>query len=181
MSGARRTDPGEIVSRDGAGYDLLPLIHGSEGLLAVTTEITVNLRRSRSWRRPMAFDDIGKAGDAVAAVIASGIVPGGLEMMDQAATRAVEEFVHAGYPREAKAVLLVETDGTPEEVAADMAEIERVLAEAGATEIRVSKNEAQRQLFSRDGVPGGRPHLTRLLLHGRRSAARSGGVLRIGR
>ena len=145
---------GEIVefggdALDSAGYDLLALIHGSEGLLAVTTEITVNLRpKPQLAQVAMAgFDDIGKAGNAVAAIIASGVVPAGLEMMDQAATRAVEEFVHAGYPWEAKAVLLVETDGTPEEVAADMADIERVLAEAGATEIRVSKDAAQRQLF----------------------------------
>ena len=134
---------------DSAGYDLLALINGSEGLLAVTTEITVKLTPKPQLAQVAlaAFDDIGKAGDAVAAVIASGIVPAGLEMMDQAATRAVEEFVHADYPQDAKAVLLVETDGTPEEVAADMAEIERVLAEAGATEIRISKDEAQRHLF----------------------------------
>jgi glycolate oxidase len=145
---------GEIVefggdALDSAGYDLLALIHGSEGLLAVTTEITVNLlpKPQLAQVAMAAFDDIGKAGNAVAAIIASGVVPAGLEMMDQAATRAVEEFVHAGYPWEAEAVLLVETDGTPEEVAADMADIERVLAEAGATEIKVSKDAAQRQLF----------------------------------
>ena len=74
-----------------------------------------------------AFADVGAAGAAVAAVIGAGIVPAGLEMMDQPRTRAVEEFVHAGYPLDAAAVLLVETDGTPEEVAADMAEITRVL------------------------------------------------------
>jgi glycolate oxidase len=145
---------GEIVefgseALDSAGYDLLALIHGSEGLLAVITEITVKLTPKPQLAQVAltAFDDVTQAGAAVAAVIGAGIVPAGLEMMDQAATRAVEEFVHAKYPLDAKAVLLVETDGTPEEVAADMAEIRRVLAEAGATEIRVSKDEAQRVLF----------------------------------
>ncbi len=145
---------GEVVefggtALDGPGYDLLALIIGSEGLLAVTTEITVNLLPKPQLAQVAlaAFDDIGKAGAAVAAVIAAGIVPSGLEMMDQAATRAVEEFVHADYPLDAKAVLLVEADGTPEEVAAEIAEVRSVLETAGATEIRISKDEAQRLLF----------------------------------
>jgi glycolate oxidase len=134
---------------DSPGYDLLALINGSEGLLAVITEITVKLtpKPQAAQVALAAFDDVTKAGNAVAAVIGAGIVPAGLEMMDQAATRAVEEFVHAGYPLDAKAVLLVEADGTPEEVAADMSEIRQVLADAGATQIRVSKDEAQRLLF----------------------------------
>jgi glycolate oxidase len=145
---------GEVVefgggSLDSAGYDLLALVNGSEGLLAVITEITVKLvpKPQTAQVALAAFADIGTAGVAVAAVIASGIVPAGLEMMDQKATRAVEEFVHAGYPLDAAAVLLVESDGTPEEVAADMAEITRVLSDAGATSIRVSKDEKERVLF----------------------------------
>jgi glycolate oxidase len=145
---------GEIVelggdAPDSAGYDLLALINGSEGLLAVTTEITVKLTPKPELAQVAlaAFDDVAKAGAAVGAVIAAGILPAGLEMMDQAATRAVDEYVHANYPLDATAVLLVEADGAPEEVAADMAEIKRVLAEAGATEIRVSKDEKQRLLF----------------------------------
>jgi len=145
---------GEIVefgsdALDSPGYDLLALIHGSEGLLAVTTEITVKLTPKPQLARVAlaAFDDIAKAGEAVAAVIAAGIIPGGLEMMDQPATRAVEEFVHANYPLDAQAVLLVEADGTPEEVAEDIAEIEGVLERSGATEIRISKDEKQRLLF----------------------------------
>ena len=145
---------GEIVefggdALDSPGYDLLALISGSEGLLAVITEITVKLTPKPQLAQVAlaAFDDVAKAGAAVAAVIAAGIVPAGLEMMDRAATRAVEEFVHANYPLDAVAVLLVETDGAPAEVTADMAEIKRVLALAGATEIRVSKDEKQRLLF----------------------------------
>ncbi len=145
---------GEIVefggdALDWPGYDLLALVTGSEGLLAVITEITVKLTPKPLLAQVAlaAFDDVVQAGAAVSAVITAGIVPAGLEMMDQAATRAVEEFVHAQYPLDAKAVLLVEADGTPEEVAAEMAEIRRVLTEAGATEVRVSKDEAQRLLF----------------------------------
>ncbi len=145
---------GEVVefgsdALDWPGYDLLALVTGSEGLLAVITEITVKLtpKPQQAQVALAAFDDIAQAGAAVSAVIAAGIVPAGLELMDQAATRAVEEFVHANYPLDAKAVLLVETDGTPEEVASEMAEIRRVLTEAGATEVRVSKDEAQRLLF----------------------------------
>jgi glycolate oxidase len=136
-------------SLDSAGYDLLALVTGSEGLLAVITEITVKLTPKPELARVAlaAFDDVTKAGAAVGAVIAAGIVPAGLEMMDRDATRAVDEFVHAGYPLDAAAVLLVEADGTPEEVAAEMTEIKRVLAEAGATEIRVSKDDKQRLLF----------------------------------
>ena len=145
---------GEIVecggdALDSAGYDLLALMNGSEGLLAVITEITVKLTPKPELAQVAlaAFDDVAKAGAAVGAVIAAGILPAGLEMMDQAATRAVDEYVHANYPLDATSVLLVETDGTPEEVAADMTEIKRVLEEAGATEIRVSKDEKQRLLF----------------------------------
>jgi glycolate dehydrogenase FAD-linked subunit len=134
---------------DSPGYDLLALINGSEGLLAVMTEITVKLtpKPQQAQVALAAFDDLAVAGAAVSAVISAGIVPSGLELMDQAATRAVEEFVHAKYPLEAKAVLLVEADGMAEEVASQMTEIRRVLGEAGATEIRVSKDESQRLLF----------------------------------
>ena len=134
---------------DGPGYDLLALITGSEGLLAVITEITVKLLPKPTCARVAlaAFDDLEKAGAAVGAIIGAGIIPAGLEMMDQPATRAVEAFVHAGYPLEAAAVLLVESDGVAEEVAAEMDEIKRVLSANGATEIRVSRDEAQRLLF----------------------------------
>ena len=145
---------GEIVefggdALDSAGYDLLALINGSEGLLAVMTEITVKLtpKPPAAQVALAAFDDLAAAGAAVAAVIASGIVPAGLEMMDRKATRAVEEFVHADYPLDAAAVLLVEADGAQAEVVADMAELTRVLREAGAMSIRVSKDERDRLLL----------------------------------
>jgi glycolate oxidase len=134
---------------DAPGYDLLALINGSEGLLAVITEVTVKLTPKPLLAQVVlaSFDDVTQAGRAVSAVIGAGIVPAGLEMMDQAATRAVEAFVHADYPLDAKAILLVESDGTPEEVAAEIAEIKRVLGESGATAIRVSRNEKERLLF----------------------------------
>ena len=134
---------------DSAGYDLLALVTGSEGLLAITTQITVKLlpKPQEAKVALAAFDDVEKAGAAVGNVIGAGIIPGGLEMMDGVATRAVEQFVHADYPLDAAAVLLVEADGTPVEVAAEMAEICDVLKASGATEIRVSENEAQRLLY----------------------------------
>src|SRR5678815_103716 len=108
---------GEIVefgadALDAPGYDLLALITGSEGLLGVITEITVKLL-PKPQLALAAFDDLEQAGAAVGAVIGAGIIPGGLEMMDREATRAVEQFVHADYPLDAAAVLLVEADGTP--------------------------------------------------------------------
>ena len=100
------------------GLDLLALVVGSEGMLAVTTEVTVKLVPKPQLARCImaSFDDVRKAGDAVAAVIAAGIIPAGLEMMDKPMTAAVEDFVHAGYDLDAAAILLCESDGTPEEV-----------------------------------------------------------------
>jgi len=134
---------------DSPGYDLLALAIGSEGLLAVTTEVTVKLLpRPQAARVVMAsFDDVQKAGDAVAAVIAAGIIPAGLEMMDKPATRAVEEFVRAGYDLDAAAILLCESDGTAEEVEDEIARVREVLAKAGATRTTVSRDEAERLRF----------------------------------
>src|SRR6201995_953692 len=125
---------------DGPGLDLLALAIGSEGLLLVVTEVTVKLiPRPQLAQLVMAsFDDVVKAGDAVAAIIAAGIIPAGLEMMDQKATAAVEPFVNAGYDLNAQAILLAEADGTAAEVAAQIAEIERVVRSAGATAVAVS-------------------------------------------
>jgi glycolate oxidase len=134
---------------DAPGLDLLALMVGSEGLLAVATEITVKLLPEPPAARVVmaSFDDVQKAGDAVAAVIAAGIIPAGLEMMDRPATRAVEEFVGAGYDLEAAAILLCESDGLPEEVEEEIARVKAVLERAGATRLTVSQNEAERLRF----------------------------------
>jgi len=134
---------------DAAGLDLISVIVGSEGMLAVTTEVTVKLiPMPQSARCIMAsFDDIESAGTAVASVIARGIIPAGLELMDKAMTAAVEAFVHADYDLDAAAILLCESDGTPEEVAEEIARMEEVLKEAGAPRIEVSRDEAQRLKF----------------------------------
>jgi len=134
---------------DGPGLDLLALAIGSEGLLLVVTEVTVKLvpRPELAQLVMASFDDVVKAGDAVAAIIAAGIIPAGLEMMDRKATAAVEPFVKAGYDLNAEAILLAEADGTPEEVAAQVAEIENVVRAAGATAITVSRSEAERLRF----------------------------------
>jgi glycolate oxidase len=134
---------------DGPGLDLLAVAIGSEGLLLVVTEVTVKLvPRPQLAQLVMAsFDDVVKAGDAVAAIIAAGIIPAGLEMMDRKATAAVEPFVNAGYDLSAEAILLAEADGTPEEVSAQVGEIERVVRAAGATSITVSASESERLRF----------------------------------
>ena len=134
---------------DTAGLDLLSLVIGSEGMLAVTTEVTVKLVPKPLLARCImaSFDDIQKAGDAVAAVIAAGIIPAGLEMMDKPMTAAVEDFVHAGYDLNAAAILLCESDGTPEEVEEEIGRMSDVLRACGATAIAVSKDEAERLRF----------------------------------
>jgi glycolate oxidase len=131
---------------DGPGLDLLALTIGSEGLLMIVTEVTVKLiPRPPCAQLVMAsFADVNSAGAAVAAVIGAGIIPAALEMMDRQATAAVEPFAHAGYDLTAAAILMVESDGTPEEVADQVREIERVLRTAGASTLRVSGSEAER-------------------------------------
>jgi len=134
---------------DAPGLDLLSVVIGSEGMLAVTTEVTVKLVPKPQLARCImaSFDDVRKAGDAVAAVIAAGIIPAGLEMMDRPMTAAVEDFVHAGYDLNAEAILLCESDGTPEEVAEEIDRMLEVLTGAGATRLEVSRDEAQRLTF----------------------------------
>lgn len=134
---------------DAPGLDLLPLVVGSEGMLAVIIEVTVRLvPKPRLARCIMAsFATVESAGEAVAAVIAAGIIPAGLELMDKRMTAAVEDFVHAGYDLEAAAILLCESDGTPEEVAEEIERMCDVMRQAGATRLAVSKDEAQRLKF----------------------------------
>ncbi|MBK6367820.1 MAG: FAD-binding protein [Polaromonas sp.] len=134
---------------DASGYDLLSLIMGSEGMLAVVTEVTVKLIPKPQLARCImaSFNDIRKAGEAVAAVIAAGIIPAGLEMMDKPMTAAVEDYVHAGYDLNAEAILLCESDGTPEEVEEEIGRMTAVLRDNGASAIAVSQSEAERLKF----------------------------------
>ena len=134
---------------DSPGYDLLALMIGSEGMLGIVLEATVKLTPKPLLAQVVmaSFDDVIKAGNAVADIIAAGIIPAGLEMMDKPATRAVEDYVHAGYDLSAEAILLAESDGTPEEVAEEIAAMRAVLEKSGATDIRVSRDEAERLKF----------------------------------
>ncbi|OIN91026.1 MAG: FAD-binding oxidoreductase [Comamonadaceae bacterium CG1_02_60_18] len=134
---------------DAPGYDLMSVVIGSEGMLAIVTEVTVKLTPKPQLARCImaSFDDITKAGDAVAAVIAAGIIPAGLEMMDKPMTAAVEDYVHAGYDLSAAAILLCESDGTPEEVEEEIGRMSDVLRGAGATQIAVSRDEGERLKF----------------------------------
>ncbi|WP_428851669.1 FAD-linked oxidase C-terminal domain-containing protein [Imbroritus primus] len=148
------TMQGEVVefgseAPDAPGLDLLATLIGSEGMLAVVTEITVRLVPKPQLAQVImaSFNDVEAGGNAVAAVIAAGIIPAGLEMMDKPATAAVEEFVKAGYDLEAEAILLCESDGTPEEVAEEIERMSEVLRGCGATRIQVSQSEAERLRF----------------------------------
>ena len=145
---------GEVIeigshALDEPGYDLLALMIGSEGMLGVVLEATVKLTpKPRTAQVVMAsFDSVIDAGNAVAAIIAAGIIPAGLEMMDKLATAAVEDFVHAGYDLSAAAILLAESDGTAEEVAEEIATMSTLLENSGARELRISRNEAERLKF----------------------------------
>ena len=147
-------DDGTVVTvgsaaLDSPGYDLLALTIGSEGLLGVVLEVTVRLLPQPEQARVVmaAFDDVAKAGDSVGAIIAAGIIPAGLEMMDGLAIAAVEDFVHAGYPLDAQALLLCEVDGTADEVAEALIRVEQILKSSGATLLRVAADETERALF----------------------------------
>jgi len=134
---------------DSPGYDLLALMTGSEGMLGIIVEVTVKLlaKPERAQVVLAAFDDVVKAGEAVGSIIAAGIIPAGLEMMDNLAIQAAEDFVHAGYPRDAEAILLCELDGTHAEVSEYIATVRKILTGSGATEVRTAVDEAERQLF----------------------------------
>ncbi len=134
---------------DSPGYDLLALMTGSEGMLGVIVEVTVRLLPlpERVQVILAAFDRIETAGAAVAGIIAAGIIPSGLEMMDGPAIQAAEAFVHAGYPTDAAAILLCEIDGANEEVSERIAQVRRLLLESGATEVRTARDEQERLVF----------------------------------
>ena len=180
---------------DCAGLDLLSVVIGSEGMLAITTEVTVKLVPQPQLARCImaSFDDLRKAGNAVAATIAAGIIPAGLEMMDKPMTAAVEDFVKAGYDLTAEAILLCESDGTPEEVQEEIGRMTEVLRAAGATAIAVSRDESERlrrhppggqqrrspaaEVLERaqERLPCQRPHQPRLHVHGLDHPAQASG------
>ncbi len=134
---------------DAAGFDLLALFTGSEGLLGIITEVTVKLLPKPQVAKVLlaSFDSVEKAGRAVADIIAAGIIPGGLEMMDNLAVRAAEDFIHAGYPVDAEAILLCELDGVEADVHDECLRVRAVLEQAGASEVRQARDEAERVKF----------------------------------
>jgi glycolate oxidase len=136
-------------SLDAPGLDLLAVFIGSEGMLGIVTEVTVKLvpKPAQAQVIMASFDDVATGGNAVASVIAAGIIPAGLEMMDRTSSRMVEPFVKAGYDLDAAAILLCEADGTALEVAEEIARMTEVLREAGASAITVSQTEAERLRF----------------------------------
>ena len=147
------TATGDLMElRDGSGeLDLLPLLVGSEGMLGVVVEITVSLKviPPRVETLLCAFDTVQAASDAVAALIAAGIIPAGLEMMDRLAISAAEDFCQAGYPRDAAAILLLELDGSDSDVEAELEIARSVLDGDGVIELRLAKDAAERELFWR--------------------------------
>ncbi len=134
---------------DGPGLDLLSLFNGSEGMLGIIVEVTVLLRPKARTTTVLlaAFDDIGKAGGAVANIIAQGIIPAGLEMMDKLTIEAAEAFVHAGYPTDAEALLICELDGSELDVAHETSAVTRIMNDSGATRIKAANDAAERAVF----------------------------------
>jgi len=148
------TIEGELITLggqglDSAGYDLLALITGSEGLLGIIVDITVKLLPIPEKAQVLlaAFDNVMDAGKSVGNIIAEGIIPAGLEMMDKLAINAAEDYAHAGYPKDAAAILLCELDGTAEEVEQHIVDVQSIVKLNNATKIRVSKNEQERALI----------------------------------
>jgi glycolate oxidase len=148
------TVEGEVIelggeAPDAPGLNLLQAFIGSEGMLGLVTEVTVRLiPRPQLARVVMAsFPSVELAGQGVTRIIADGIIPAGLELMDKRSVHMVEPFVQAGYDLEAEAILLCESDGTPDEVAEEIARVEDLLREVGATRLQVSSSEAERLKF----------------------------------
>ncbi len=134
---------------DADGYDLLGIMTGSEGLLGVITEVTVRILQKPPVARALllGFSSSEAGGDCVAAVIAAGVIPGGMEMMDRPAIKATEDFVHAGYPLDVEAILIVELDGPEAEVDYLVERVEAIARDCGAVEVRVSTSEEERLRF----------------------------------
>ncbi len=134
---------------DSAGYDLLGVITGSEGLLGVVTEVTVRILKKPETARAVlvGFPSSEAAGACVSAIIAAGIIPGGMEIMDKPAIHAAEEFVHAGYPLDVEALLIVELDGPAAEVDHLIGQAEKIARDCGAVSTKASTSEEERLLF----------------------------------
>ena len=134
---------------DAEGYDLMGIICGSEGLLGVITEVTVRILPKPTTQRAVlaGFPSSESAGDCVARIIAAGIIPGGMEMMDRPAIHAAEDFVHAGYPRDVEALLIIELDGPPAEVDDLLLRVKDIAEACGSVSLRVSQNEDERLNF----------------------------------
>jgi glycolate oxidase len=134
---------------DAAGYDLMGVVTGSEGLLGVVTEVTVRILKKPQTARAalIGFNKSEDGGECVARIIGAGIIPGGMEMMDRPAIHAVEEFVHAGYPLDVEALLIVELDGPRDEVDHLLERVEAIAKQCGAVTVRVSTSETERLLF----------------------------------
>ena len=138
-----------VGGTNAVGYDLLSLVHGSEGMLAVVVEATVKLvaKPEATATLMCAFDSYQEGGDAVAAIISKGIVPAGLEMMDELAVEVVEEYLHLGYPKNAKLVMIVETDGIAEEANYQLEEVTKICKEYNARDFRIAHDEDERELI----------------------------------
>lgn len=134
-------------SLDSPGYDLMALFTGSEGMLGIVTEVTVRLLPKPECVQLLlaAYDSVTTAGKSVSEIIAAGIIPAGLEMMDAPAIRAAEEFVHAGYPLDAAAILLCELDGATEEVQQQVQQVKSLLLASGAVQVSVAESEEDRR------------------------------------
>jgi glycolate oxidase len=134
---------------DAPGYDLLALLHGSEGMLGIVVEVTVKLLPQPAQVAVLlaAFCEVAQAADAVGAIINKGILPAGLEMMDKLAISAAEAFIHAGYPLDAAAILICELDGTAAEIEFQQALLTQVLFDAGAEQVRCAQNAEERRLL----------------------------------
>ena len=173
---------GEILriggkAAESAGYDLMGIVTGSEGLLGVITEVTVRILRRPETARAMmvGFGQVEQAGLCVAQIIGAGIIPGGMEMMDKPAIHAAEAFVHAGYPLDVEALLIIELDGPAVEVDELILRVETIARACGATTLQISNSEDERLLFwagRKAAFPGGRAHFAGLSLHGRHHSAR---------
>lgn len=134
---------------DAPGFDLLALLHGSEGMLGIVVEVTVQLlpKPENIMVVLACFASVTTASETVANILSSGLLPAGLEMMDKLAIEAAEDFIHAGYPTDAEALLLCELDGSDVDVAAQLAKLQQILDDAGAFAVQVAEDESRRAVL----------------------------------